>query len=366
MKTQYINPFNPQFGYLPRKIIGRSRIISDYVSGLNYKSNVNRTTILTGLRGSGKTALLSDIAKTLEKKKYIIAEVTAHDGMLEEILNEIMIKGQKYLKKHLGSVSSFTVGALGFSFGFTRTRDDRKMGFRHMLTEILNHLERNNITLVISVDEIHNDSIEMRELVIAYQHLIREGRDVSLLMAGLPNAVFDVLNDKVLTFLRRAHRVVLENLDTDVVKSSFENEFVALGIKINPEQLDYIAKASFGYPYLYQLIGFHIVDQNTDKITSKKAELAISVSRRELFRNIHDLVWNELSHKDKEFIQSMAKNTGEVRTADIASDLGVSQSYISTYRARLIDSGIIYQSSYGYVSFALPFMKEYIEEKETL
>ena len=44
----------------------------------------------------------------------------------------------------------------------------------------------------------------LRQLVVAYQEMIGEGLDVSIVFAGLPAAISSMLNDHVLTFLNRA------------------------------------------------------------------------------------------------------------------------------------------------------------------
>jgi len=87
MDKRETNPFNPQFGKRPRQFIGRELIIYDFIQSLDDSNDPNRTTIITGIRGSGKTAILSDIHMSLDPKAYAIIDVTAQDGMLLEILD---------------------------------------------------------------------------------------------------------------------------------------------------------------------------------------------------------------------------------------------------------------------------------------
>ena len=51
--------------------------------------------------------------------------------------------------------------------------------------------------------------------------------------------------------------------------------------------------------------------------------------------------------------------------ADIANRLGVDTNYASQYRLRLIDAELIQTSSYGEVTFALPYIKEYLRDHAT-
>jgi hypothetical protein len=76
----------------------------------------------------------------------------------------------------------------------------------------------NGTGVLFSVDEIGSEAREeLRELTTTIQHAFREDREVAFVAAGLPGAVSDLLQDKVLTFLRRADRHPLGSVDmTDV------------------------------------------------------------------------------------------------------------------------------------------------------
>lgn len=68
-------------------------------------------------------------------------------------------------------------------------------------------LESTGTGLMLTLDEIHHHQMaELREFASALQHLIREAREITFAGAGLPSSVSAVLNDEVLTFLRRADR----------------------------------------------------------------------------------------------------------------------------------------------------------------
>ena len=56
----------------------------------------------------------------------------------------------------------------------------------------------------------------------------------------------------------------------------------------------------------------------------------------------------------------MAEDDGPSRTADLSLRLGVSASYIGTYRTRLIDAALIHAAGYGRVDFAVPYLREYL------
>jgi len=350
------NPFNPQFGVLPPLFIGRDMMINDFIRAVGNKNDPNRTTIVTGIRGSGKTAILTDVAKALESK-CVVVDVTAHDGMLREILGQAVRKGGGPLKDAFGDVSSLSVGALGFSFGFSR-RAEGSYGFRDSITLILEELAKRGTDLVILIDEANNDTPEMREFAICYQHLIREERGVYLLMAGLPSTVSDVLNDKVLTFLRRARRGRLEHLDEDLVASELGKTFQATGMGLPPEVARQVARGTKGYPYLIQLIGYYL--WNSGELDANGAEISLERAKADLFRNVHDIMWRELSDRDREFLMAMSEDDEVTRFADVLSRMGVTKGYASKYRERLLDAGIVRSVGHGKLAMEPPYMREYV------
>jgi hypothetical protein len=359
------NPFNPQFGVKPDSFVGRDQIIGDFLSGLDFTNSPYRTTILTGLRGSGKTSLLSDISVLVRKREFISVNVTAHDGMLEEIIGELNRKSKKWISKTISKIESVSVGVLGISFAVTRDSKSEVFGFRHTATDILEELSKHDIGVVFTIDEVHNDTKEMQEFIIAYQHFVRERRNIALLMAGLPNAVYELLNNKVLTFLRRSNRIFLHNIDTTLIDKLYKDVF--LTYDKNPAGIvSEAAVLTSGYPYLVQLIGYYLWEITDKKINRAKLNFCMKQAKQDLFQNVHALVYRDLSAKDKEFVRAMCEDESISRFADIISRMDVEKGYATKYRQRLLDSGLVQREGYGELSFALPFMREFIKTQDAM
>ena len=53
--------------------------------------------------------------------------------------------------------------------------------------------------MLFTVDEVDPTLDEMVQLAAFYQHFVREGRKVALLMAGLPHNVFAQQQDRVVS-----------------------------------------------------------------------------------------------------------------------------------------------------------------------
>jgi hypothetical protein len=228
---------------------------------------------------------------------------------------------------------------------------------------MLEELRRKKVTLVFLIDEVHNGTLEMQEFVTTYQHLIREEHDVALLMAGLPSSVHDLLNDKVLTFLRRAHRVQLESIDSRIITTAFESAFENSNKEFDQGVLQAAVRATKGYPYLFQLIGFYLWKSETKVITNVDVKRVLEVSKVELYQNIHDIIYQELSDVDRQFLLAMAIDEHESAFKDIRERMGVDKGYASKYRQRLLDAGVVQRESYGKLIFTPPYMREYLLQK---
>ena len=80
------NPFTPSFGEVPAHLAGRQQIIRDLDRAfLSQRRRPELTSIFSGARGTGKTALMSSLATRAESHGWIAVKTTALPGMLEEL-----------------------------------------------------------------------------------------------------------------------------------------------------------------------------------------------------------------------------------------------------------------------------------------
>jgi hypothetical protein len=124
------------------------------------------------------------------------------------------------------------------------------------------------------------------------------------------------------------------------------------------------ASITKGFPYLFQLLGYYLWDTHTQGDSEKFVLEAASIkSKVELFQNVHWLVFDDLSQKDKEFIFKMNLLNDETDIADMLTRLDKGKGYISLYRQRLISAGVIKSLGYGKIGFTLPYTGEFLESK---
>jgi len=357
------NIFLPAFGVKPHFLVGRNKLIEDFLDGLNRPIGHHmRATFFKGQRGMGKTALLLEIADKATQQNYIVARVTAGERMLEEILQTIQINGEGYIPKTSKRVKGVSAGALGFSLGLTFSDEvDKKYGFRIKLSMLADELNKYGKGILILVDEVQSSGAAMRELATTYQHLIGENKNLAVAMAGLPGTISLVLNDEILTFLNRAHKVELEPIALPEVELYYSHALSEAGKSITEDLLQQAVKATRGYPYLVQLIGYYIMELTGDEpvITQAVLSAALETSRLQLVENVFKTSMKDLSQGDITFLKAMADDDVESSSKAIRERLKKSNSYFQQYRLRLLESGLIYQVRRGLYAYTLPYLGEY-------
>ena len=357
------NPYNPSFGQKPERFIGRDSIIFEILGSLENYNSPWRTSLLIGVRGSGKTALLTDLADSVKKGNVLVVSVTPDGQLLNDILSCLYEQMPKTLRGAFKKVATISVGNLSVTFNGDQSAPEFTKNFRYQITRMLEQLKKKKYKVLFLLDESQKHSEDMRIFISTYQHLIREDYDVSLVMAGLPNVISDILNDEVLTFLRRAKQVMLENVAYSAVLQEY-TEVIKNQFNVTSEMIHVAATSTKGYPYLIQLVGYYLWEflQREEK-EGEALQKSINESKIMMFQNVHKLLYRELSAGDKEFVKAMAADEGVSKFSDIIERTGRTKNHVSTYRVRLLDYGYIKVAGYGELEFCIPYTKEFIEQE---
>lgn len=359
--------FQPTFGNRPEQYIGRDGVIDKFMAGLKEPiGSRDRCTLFLGQRGMGKTALLLELSDRAQKEGYVVARVTAHEGMPQAIIEQFQLNGSKYFNDEKRKLTGVTAGVLGFSFGLTFSEAaERQYGFRSKMSLLCDKLAEKNKGALILIDEVRT-SAAMREVAAAYQELVGDRKNIAIAMAGLPHSVSKLLNDSVLTFLNRATRVELGLISTNLIRAYYEKAFKLIKIEASDEILDRAALSTKGLPYLMQLIGYYMIQYTpkhgvvTNTIMDKVEKSALD----DMQKNVFEPILNPLSDNDRIFLKALARSGRTVSTANLKAVLGQKGPALQPYRKRLIEAGVIESPRRGELSFAVPYLSEYLLGQE--
>lgn len=356
--------FRPSFGNRPDQIVGREDVFQEFESGLSsFPGSKARALLLLGQRGMGKTALLLQMCDIARESGFVPVRTTCGEEMLGNIIDQLQHAGAPYVDDRKLPVKGFSTGALGFSIGLTFTEEARvSYGFRTKLEMLCDRLHEADRGVVILVDEVVPGLSSMRQLATAYQELVGEGKNIALVMAGLPAVVSEVLDEKTLTFLNRATKNRLGPLSSGSVKAYYASAFSRAKRQIGEETLDAVTKATEGFPYLLQLMGYYLLAYTNEgeAITPASLERAKASAYEDLDENVFRAMLRPLSNADIDFLEAMSMDDGTTRTGDLAARLGVSQGHVQSYRRRLLDAGVITVPRRGQVEFVIPRLADYL------
>lgn len=367
------NPFTPTFGVSPPLLVGRSELLEDFTAGLEEGPGApGRVSLYTGARGTGKTVMLNEVEDLARQQGWRTVSETATPGFvarlvsqhLPGLLGEIDPKGTK---SKLTGISA-PVGLGGVSW---ENHESHQVlpALRSQMTAVCDLLAETGSGLVLTLDEVHHHHLEeLRELASVLQHLVREEREIVFAGAGLPSAVNAVLNDDVLTFLRRADRHSLGRVSLNDVSTAIQEPIEHAGRNISDPLARRAAEATNGYPFLIQLVGYHIWRQQPrqTQITPNDIDAGVLAARRRLGSLVHEPVIADLPSVARTFLLAMAHDDGPSKMSDITTRLNVNSNYASQYRMRLIATELIEPAGYGHVDFTMPYLRDYLREHAAL
>lgn len=370
------NPFRATLGSTPPYLAGRRHEIEDFAEALDDGPGAHeRISLITGLRGVGKTVLLNAFEEEARARSWWVISETATAGFTERIIDALFRKASEILHTHRRKLSGITLPSIGGIQFSDILEHQPKITLRSVLTEILSWQEeidrklgQDSVGLLITLDELH---YHRREEVIDFgatiQHLVREDLNISVAMAGIPQSIKPLLASEEgknpVTFLRRANRIDLGLIDNNEVRKALAEPVEKVGVTWESDALTDAAEACGGYPFMIQLIGQQCFKRKRSNfITVGSVAEAAVVAKRKLGRLVHEPALADLAEVDRTFLVAMAADDGPSTMSDIAQRLGVNSQYAGNYRRRLIDAEIITSSGYGQVDFELPYMREYLRE----
>lgn len=341
------NPFTLMFGKKPNLAIKRDDLIFEVTDSFSGKNSFTQVFIIIGARGAGKTVLLTELYKYYEQEKdWIVVDVNPHRDILEDMASQIYEKGK--IKK------LFLQGTFDFSFhglSFHLEGKNPVSSISSVVEKMLSYLKKQGIKLLVTLDEVNNNE-RIKVFSHDFQSLVRLEYPIYLLMTGLYKNVSSLQNDKSLTFLYRAPKILLSPLDKKSIVQSYKN-----ALSINEETANQLADLSMGYGFGYQLLGY--LYYNHRKIDD---DLLFEYDRA-LRVNAYDKIYSSISENERKILLLLC-NEKEVKVSEIMKETGFNNKNFSVYRGRLLMKGIILSSKRGYLSLALPRFKEFLTEMD--
>ena len=367
------NPFSPIFGGKPDVFFGRERVLKQFDHAMIDVGSDDRAIFITGTRGSGKTALLEQLSIRAAAKKRKIIDL-GPENTVSQMINALI--GYDELTQTVNPQVNVNVLGIGGGVGGKSVSKTNHIGRENLQTVLVDACSKYKNGLLITVDEIQKVPIEdVSSICNAFQMASRKGYDVMLAVAGLPYAYSEVIRHEGCTYLRRANHEELGLFSWEEAADSFYKIFSEIKeLNVSSEIIEKLNKASYGHPYIMQLLGYHLILHINDHISAKKhnvtneeADYVISNALFAYEQRALKPLWDELPNNEKKYLITMSECLNSDRladTSDIARELGLTSNKTSRQRAYLIDRGIIAAPEHGKVMFCIPYLADYVKKDE--
>lgn len=343
------NPFTLTFGVMPEKFIRREEIISTVMAGFVDGENDSNTYILTGVRGSGKTVMLNYLRKQFgDLEDWIVLSINPEMDILESIASKLYEKGS--LKKYFVK-SSFNFSFKGF--GFSIEGDVPVKNIETLLEKMMTVIKQKKKKVLVAMDEISNSS-NVKVFSHTFKNMVNDGLPIYLLATGLTENVNCLENEKTLTFIYRAKKILVKSLSLTSIAQSYKE---SLGLDDTLAMK--CASLTEGYASAYQILGSILYRSGNKQIDDNL--LAEYDSMLEEIN--YNKLWEDLSKVDKKFLYGFTSQKDN-RALSIIEKSKLNKDYYPRYRERLIKRGIVKSDSYGYLSLTLPRLFEFIQRKK--
>ena len=339
------NPFTLSFGKKPLQYVSRISQTNAITENFSAEIPSNQLYLITGVRGSGKTVMMANIANEMRKRKeWIVVELNATRDLLQSLAGKLYSLPE--INAHFVQAKfDFSLLGLGVSLENAAPVTDIESAIELMLTEIRNRNKR----LLITVDEVTNCEY-VRVFSGSFQIFLRQEYPIFLLMTGLYDNIYNLQNEDSLTFLYRAPKMILEPLNYTAVRKQYMDIF-----GLDMEAAGEMTGLTKGYPFAFQVLGY-LYWENRNR---KTLEEILPEYDQYLEEYVYDKIWSELSELDRRILVEMSVS-GETRVKRIREKLEMKSELFSVYRERLKRKGVLDTSKYGEVSFILPRFAEFV------
>ena len=344
------NPFSLDFGKKPEQYISRISQTNEVLSAFT-DGGSKHVYLITGVRGAGKTVMLTSITeKIAEDSTWYVVELNPSRDLLESLASKIY-SFPEMKKLFIKAKLDFSAFGLGVSLEKGIEITDVEVMLEKMLCEIKKHGKK----LLIAIDEVENNK-EVKIFAHSFQMLLRRDLPVFLIMTGLYDNIYELQNEKSLTFLYRAPKLVLEPLNVSSIARSYENL-----LNVDKEKSYEMAKLTKGYSFAFQVLGYLCWDNPSGELSE-----ILPLYDQYLEEYVYEKIWSELSSFDRDIMIALSQMEEPVRVKNLRDKIKMDSSLFSVYRERLLRKGVIDTSNYGYISIALPRFAEFINDRRNI
>jgi hypothetical protein len=397
------NPYAPGAGQRPPELAGRDAQLAafDVVLERVARGRPERSLVLTGLRGVGKTVLLNALRSAAVRRHWGTGKLEARpdqplrrplSGALHQAVRELGHPEADEVDHVLGVIRSFAQREAGPG---AKLRDqwhpgiaapavkgradsgDIEIDLVELFTDLGGLAADVGKGISVHIDEMQDlGPDDVSALCAACHEISQSGLPVIVVGAGLPHlpAVLSASKSYSERLFRyqRIDRLPREAADRALAAPAADEDAA-----YDPEALTAMYAATGGYPYFIQAYGKAVWDRAPrSPITADDVAVAAPEAESELAVGFFGSRFERATPGERDYLRAMADaavalaeadaaaldDVESVPTSDVASVLGKKPQSLSPARDALLKKGLIYSGERGRIAFTVPHFGRYLRE----
>jgi len=379
------NPFAPGAGTPPPELAGRAALLDRNAVALDRirAGRAARPSILYGLRGVGKTVLLSSMRDAAEGEGMTVVTIEAPEnrslpGILVPALRAALLRLDR-MKQATAGVTRALRALAGFAQLKVKFDDlevaldfepeagladsgDLETDLADLIVAVGEAAKERGSAMILVIDELqYVPEEQLAALISALHRASQKQLPVTMLGAGLPQLLGQMGRAK--SYAERLFEfVAVGPLEADAARAAIRLPVEREEEAIDAAALDVIAVETQGYPYFLQEWGKHSWDAaDASPITAQDVAAATQSALAELDSSFFRVRFDRLTPAEKRYLRGMATlGPGPHRSGDVAEALGVKVSSVAPTRNSLIAKGMLYSPAHGDTAFTVPLFDAFM------
>ncbi len=384
------NPYAPGAGQRPPELAGRDEQLAafDVVLERVARGRAERSLVLTGLRGVGKTVLLNALRSAAVRRGWGTGKLEARPDLplrrplssaLHQAVRELGHPEEEQRDHVLGVLRAFAERDAGrdaklrdrWSPGIdvpaARGRADSgdiEIDLVELLTEVGGLAQDLGKGVAVFLDEMQDlGPADISALCAACHELSQDAAPLIIVGAGLPHlpAVLSAsksYSERLFSY-HRIGRLERTAADLALIAPADRED-----VEFTIEALDALYEAADGYPYFVQAYGKATWDLAAESpITVEDVRVAAPTAEEELAVGFFGSRYERATPSEREYMRAMADlstDDASVPTSAVATELGRKPASLSPARDGLIKKGLIYSAERGTIAFTVPHFGRYL------
>jgi len=383
-----LNPYTPGAGTPPRALVGRDRELEQFrvLLGRLERGLPERSMVLTGLRGVGKTVLLGRMRRIANEHGWLTIVIEARRevdlrrrlaGGVQDLLEDLdrAARARAAVARLRNWLPTFR-GTLSADGEFSLTVDAASRARSPLEDDIVELFGRLGAAageagrgVALFIDELQELGREPMEALCAAMHRANQDtHPIALVAAGLPTLPGLLAEAKSYAERLFAYPEI-GALDDGAAREAIvaptrDVELPHGRVSFSDAALARMVAFAEGYPMMLQAIGKHTwaraANLNVEETDVADAEQdAFEELARELFRSR----WQRATPRQRDYLTAIATRGHSARSADAAQLANFnSPQAAGPTRDELIAKGLVYAPRRGTVAFTVPQFDRFIRD----